>query len=114
MKNQNTTNTNITALPRARHTTGPWRAQGTEIIQAGPREAWQLKVAILPTTIDPRPTVGAAAKSLLERDANARLIAAAPELLAALEKLCADKYLADPINAERMREARAAIARARA
>jgi len=45
--------------------------------------------------------------------ANARLIAAAPELLAALEALCEDKYLADPINADRMRAARAAIAKAR-
>jgi hypothetical protein len=44
--------------------------------------------------------------------ANARLIAAAPDLLAALEDLLGDKYLADPINADRMAEARAAIAKA--
>jgi hypothetical protein len=42
---------------------------------------------------------------------NARLIAAAPEMLAALEELCADKYLADPINADRMGKAKAAIAK---
>jgi len=48
-----------------------------------------------------------------EVEANARLIAAAPELLAALEALCEDKYLADPINADRMRAARAAIAKAK-
>jgi hypothetical protein len=46
-----------------------------------------------------------------EDEANARLIAAAPEMLAALEELCADKYLADPINAGRMGKAKAAIAK---
>jgi|LakMenEpi03Aug12_release.lakeMendotaPanAssembly.Ray.scaffolds.fasta_scaffold1126014_1 hypothetical protein len=48
-----------------------------------------------------------------ERLANARLIAAAPEMLAALEELCADKYLADPINADRMGKALAVIAKAK-
>jgi len=43
---------------------------------------------------------------------NARLIAAAPELLEALKELLADKYLSDPINADRMAKARAAIAKA--
>jgi hypothetical protein len=42
----------------------------------------------------------------------ARLIAAAPELLAALKELLADKYLAAPINADRMAKTRAAIAKA--
>lgn len=97
----------------AQHTPGPWKAQGAEIIAAGSREAWQSKIAILPTTIDPRPTLDAAAKTIEERDANARLIAAAPEMLAALMELCADNYLADPINSERMKNARAAIARAK-
>jgi hypothetical protein len=46
-----------------------------------------------------------------EDEANARLIAAAPEMLAALEELCADKYLADPINADRMANALAVIAK---
>jgi len=47
-----------------------------------------------------------------EHEANARLIAAAPDLLAVLLELCADKYLADPINADRMANARTAIAKA--
>ena len=48
-----------------------------------------------------------------EDEANARLIAAAPDMLAALEELCADKYLADPINADRMGKAKAAISKAK-
>lgn len=41
------------------------------------------------------------------------LLAERDDLLAALEELCADKYLADPINADRMKNARAAIAKAK-
>ena len=47
-----------------------------------------------------------------ERQGNASLIAAAPELLAALQELLTDKYLSDPINKDRMAKARAAIAKA--
>ena len=42
----------------------------------------------------------------------ARMIQAGPELLAALIELCADKYLSDPINADRMQNARKAIQKA--
>lgn len=37
------------------------------------------------------------------------MLAAAPAMLDALKALLADKYLADPINADRMAEARAAV-----
>jgi hypothetical protein len=43
---------------------------------------------------------------------DSQILAAAPELLAALIELCADKYLSDPINSDRMKNARAAIQRA--
>lgn len=49
-----------------------------------------------------------------ERRANAKLAAAAPDMLAALRGLLADKYLADSINADRMAAARAAVAKATA
>jgi hypothetical protein len=41
-----------------------------------------------------------------------RLIVAAPELLAALEGLLADKYLTNPINNDRMAQAKAAVNKA--
>lgn len=47
-----------------------------------------------------------------EGKANAALIAAAPDLLAALQALLADTYLSDPINNDRMALARAAVASA--
>jgi hypothetical protein len=47
-----------------------------------------------------------------EKDAALRLMAAAPDLFAALQELLADKYLSDPINRDRMANARAAIAKA--
>lgn len=72
-------------------------------------EAWQFKVAILPTTIDPKPTFDAAAKNIAERDANAHLIAAAPELLAALEKAVERQGFTN----EELIDARAVIAKAK-
>jgi hypothetical protein len=40
------------------------------------------------------------------------LIAAAPDLLAALQALLQDPYLSDPINDDRMAQAKAAVAKA--
>lgn len=47
-----------------------------------------------------------------EAEANARLIAAAPEMAEALRELLADKYLSDPVNADRMAKSRAALRKA--
>jgi len=44
------------------------------------------------------------------RDVTPDMIAAAPDLLTALRGLLADGYLADPLNADRMAAARAAVA----
>jgi hypothetical protein len=68
---------------KQKHTPGPWKHGGPTILSGG---AWNLVVAILPTTIDPRPTADAAAHTIEEREANARLIAAAPDMLAALNR----------------------------
>ena len=77
------------------HTPGPWTfAKG-------------------PHRIEVHTTPALAYAFSISDEANARLIAAAPDLLAALEALFEDKYLADPINADRMRAARAAIAKAK-
>jgi hypothetical protein len=90
------------------HTQGPWRV-----------ENWIYQNAREVVTIQTDKDAIATACNLwrdgddstFEVMANARLIAAAPEMLAALEELCADKYLADPINADRMANALAVIAK---
>lgn len=93
-----------------KHTPGPWKTPGYDLPNVHVYGAGRFPaiVAYCPALVN----AGGAGTTPDERVANARLIAAAPELLAALQELCADKYLADPINADRMANARAAIAKA--
>jgi len=63
------------------HTPGPWIAEGSQILQGGYLKDWKLEIASLPSRSDPIPKLDSAAKNNSERNANARLIAAAPELL---------------------------------
>lgn len=87
------------------HTPGPWRVANGRIYSRAYQTALDLRLFVicdLDMGNDPRG----------EQESNARLIAAAPELLAALQELLTDKYLRDPINKDRMAKARAAIAKA--
>lgn len=87
------------------HTPGPWRVANGRIYSRAYQTALDLRLFVicdLDMGNDPRG----------EQESNARLIAAAPELLAALQELLTDKYLSDPINKDRMAKARAAIAKA--
>ena len=79
------------------HTPGPWSQSGCAIY------AGEIPVAGI---------IGITWDRVIENQANINLISAAPDMLAALENLLGDKYLAAPINADRMAEARAAIAKA--
>ena len=109
--------TEVHAPTRPSHTPGPWQITdvgcaivgnngGTIVVETG-LAFWENLAAASAQS-------GTLANHHIpEVMANARLIAAAPEMMAALEALCADKYLADPINADRMRAARAAIAKAK-
>lgn len=104
---------------QTQHTPAPWEAQGSRIIQAGKMKAWQLIIASLPTTIDPKPTPDAVAKDHATRDANARLIAAAPDLLVAasnaanvLAALATGQLLLIKPDSAALAQLRAAIAKA--
>lgn len=62
-------------LTTSQHTEGPWRANGSLI--EGPR------MAAVVARVEP-PKLGSAARTEAEQHANARLMAASPELFAAL------------------------------
>lgn len=66
----------------ASHTPGPWTLNGPQVTANGD---WKAPVCICVSKVDTRPTHDAAAKDQTTAVANANLIAAAPELLAALE-----------------------------
>ena len=92
------------------HTPGPWHmgvgnGEGSIFSDNG-----RTRLEMGGTTLYPIAQIGRGWNEA-EDEANARLIASAPEMLAALEELCADKYLADPINADRMGKAKAVIAK---
>jgi hypothetical protein len=84
----------------AKHTPGPWEVG----------DAPDDRVAVHGGTVCVA-VVGD--KGFAAVEADAYLIAAAPELLAALEGLLADPYLSHSINNDRMAPARAAIAKAK-
>jgi len=93
------------------HTPGPWERvssadwDGAHVIDARVRIVAECHGCDIPGALG---DVG-----VDEAKANAYLIAAAPELLAALEGLLADPYLSHSINNDRMAPARAAIAKAK-
>ncbi len=87
---------------KTQHTPGPWKVSGKNPPMIYARAG-----------LDIVAQCDSAGEMTRDQEAaNARLIAAAPDLLAALLALLSDKYLADPINADRMAGAKAAIAKA--
>jgi hypothetical protein len=87
----------------ATHTPGPWRHEGDRIYADGGGR-WLYDIT---------PGMGLDADDPAEDEANARLIAAAPELLAALKDILADLEHGDPaadLTADMADTARAALA----
>jgi hypothetical protein len=102
---------------KAKHTEGPWRAELYGCVSGRVRGHWR-QVALVTGDADPLMT-GAEATAM--RDANANLVAAAPELLAALKELVESREkrataLGVPHRADgsdgRYARARAALAKA--
>lgn len=105
---------NTATVQTAQHTPGPWIASGSQILQGGYLKEWRLEIASLPSRADPNPKLDAAAKNHSERNANARLIAAAPELLEALQALCDPESAWLPLFHPAFQQAKDAIAKATA
>jgi hypothetical protein len=89
-----------------KHTPGPWTKGDTDYFYGGPAIMAQGSIVAAVSY------AGAPCGCSETTTANARLIAAAPDLLAALQGLLSDKYLSDPINNDRMAAARAAVSKA--
>lgn len=77
------------------HTPGLWRINGSQITAQGDMRTL---VAVVPSKEDAIPRPDAAAKTFAERDANSRLIASAPALLAALELALATLERVEPAH----------------
>jgi hypothetical protein len=88
------------------HTPGPWQVHGSRIIIAGPDRNVRTVAKTEP---------GGAFGMDAEQEANAALMAAAPDLLDALVDLLAEATHTGPLREERhgIEKARAAIAKAR-
>lgn len=97
---------------KANYTLGPWQVISGAVYTADPRYTDEEQVSIARMDRDTQDTLPC------ERDANARLIAAAPELLDALKAIVADDRLMEnfrsPSSVTRylIEQAREAIAKA--
>lgn len=73
-----------TNTTQATHTAGPWKTNGSQVTANGD---WKAPVCVVVSKQDVRPTADAAAKTLEQAHANARLISAAPEMLQILRAM---------------------------
>jgi hypothetical protein len=78
-----------------------------DILEKFPASAW--RVVPRKYSADYNVYCGLTAVALCVPRELAPMIKAAPAMLAALKGLLADRYLADPINNDRMAQARAAV-----
>ena len=81
------------------HTPGPWHVESGDEVRAA--DGWEVAY------------IYGASRQRVDWEANARLIAAAPELLEALEAITANASWADWRDLDQILNARAAIAKAK-